>query len=152
MIETRVRDIRKMLPDGWAADVEDGVIVVTSPELLDEADAVTIAQQFIREIEQPLTLSYTLQISNMRALERAEETASSYGLALMPRGGEMYGVVLKDATPTPTPLRSRVQGRGRKKFQQPETVISVTTTGDHADEMVRKIIDSTDQDDTGVTG
>lgn len=94
MIETRVRDIRKMLPSGWAAEVEDGVIVVTSPELLDEADAVTIAQQFIREIEQPLTLSYTLQISTYEALAVAEETATSYGLKLVPRGGEMYGVVL----------------------------------------------------------
>lgn len=141
MIETRVTDIRKMLPEGWAAEVdEDGVIVVTAPELLDEADAVTIVDQLIREIEQPLTLSYTLQINNMRALERAEETAISYGLALVPRGGEMYGVVVKDATPTPT--LPRVQGRGRKKVQQPVDDVLPPFSGE----------DAGGTDDTGVTG
>lgn len=140
MIETRVRDIRKMLPSGWAAEVEDGVIVVTSPELLDEADAVTIAQQFIREIEQPLTLSYTLQISTYEALAVAEETATSYGLKLVPRGGEMYGVVLKDATPTPT--LPRVQGRGRKKVQPPVEEALPPFSGE----------DAAGTDDIGVTG
>lgn len=140
MIETRVRDIRKMLPDGWAAEVVDGVIVVTSPELLDEADAVTIAQQLIREIEQPLTLTYTLSLPNAKALASATETAESYGLNLLPLGDDKFRVVLEDATPTPT--LPRVQGRGRKKVQQPVEDVLPPFSGE----------DAGGTDDTGVTG
>lgn len=140
MIETRVRDIRKMLPPSWAAEVVDGVIVVTSPELLDEADAVTIAQQLIREIEQPLTLSYTLSLPNSKAWASATETADSYNLALQPLGDDKFRVVRKDATPTPT--LPRVQGRGRKKVQPPVEDVLPPFSGE----------DVGGTDDTGVTG
>jgi hypothetical protein len=111
------------------------VIVVTSPELLDEADAVTIAQQFIREIEQPLTLSYTLQISTYEALAVAEETATSYGLKLVPRGGEMYGVVLASDS---QPAASKPAARKR----QPKRDHGFTNSAPAESE----------PDDTGVTG
>lgn len=148
MIETRVRDIRKMLPPSWAAEVVDGVIVVTSPELLDEADAVTIAQQLIREIEQPLTLSYTLSLPNAKALASATETAESYGLKLLPLDGDKYVVALaSDSQPKwlETMTDSEVvrsDGKPAKRKRQPKREI----------EQLQSDITFLEPDDTGVTG
>lgn len=136
MIQTRVRDIRKMLPDGWAAEVVDGVIVVTSPELLDEADAVTIAQQLIREIEQPLTLTYTLSLPNAKAWASAAETADSYGLKLLPLDDDKYVVALASDS---LPKASKPAVRKR----QPKVRDEGITTSAPAD---------SEPDDTGVTG
>jgi len=98
MIDIRVRDIGKMLPPDWSVEVdEDGAIWVQSPDVLDAADAISIAQQIVRELEQPLTLRYYIKLADKAALALAQETATSYGLVLVPVGDDVFHVVTKAA-------------------------------------------------------
>ncbi len=150
MIEIRLENIRKMLPEGWTAEADDdGVIVVIAPPEF-SADMPAVAAQFIREIEQPLTLMYTLTISDAAVLAAAQAQADSYGLALREVGQDKYQVVRKD-TPPLASQPPRIQGgelkARRKGYVQPENVISVTTTGDGGEPVVKKIIDSVEPGD-----
>lgn len=138
MIETRVRDIRKMLPDGWAAEVaEDGAIVVTAPEnLVGHANAEDIVAAFVSAIEQPLTLTYTLTTGSAAVLAAATAAAARMGWTLVEIAEDKYQVIMASDS---LPKASKPAARKR----QPKVRDEGIPTSAPAD---------SEPDDTGVTG
>lgn len=108
MLRMRLEALLRDLPPDWQVDyMDDGTILVTSPER--EADMLEDVKRFISEIEQPLTLSYVLVARDKATLDMAKETATRYGLALVETGSDRYRVApIEQPLPKPDkPRRSK---------------------------------------------